>query len=157
MAAIYTTRKKDEEAKDDVHGTVAAKARKLAGDMTASAGTFVGKADEDAAAYNDLQSTWKKDWSGTEEEKKAIEARALEVPVSILRQCHAQAAGVVDFLPQCNSNITSDAKVAIHLLAGAARAAYQTVLVNSPPENLKQELRGLLDEFTTFEAKVLDQ
>ena len=32
------------------------------------------------------------------------------------------------FMPHCNTNITSDAKVGIHMLAGSARAAYQVRL-----------------------------
>ena len=47
-------------------------------------------------------------------------------------------------------------QVAIHLLAGAARSAYQTVLVNSPPEEVKTSLKALLADFKTFESAILD-
>ena len=56
----------------------------------------------------------------------------------------------------CNQNITSDAKVGIHLLAGAARSAYQTVLVNKPPEDDKQRLQNLLKEIRDAEDSVLE-
>mmetsp|Transcript_98089 Transcript_98089/g.282963 ORF Transcript_98089/g.282963 Transcript_98089/m.282963 type:complete len:207 (+) Transcript_98089:68-688(+) len=155
MAAIYTTRKKDEEAKEEVHGTVATKARKVSEGLTAAATSMVFVGDKDAEAYAELQATWKKDCALSEDEKKAVQQKALSVPVDLVRSCHEQAAVVADFLPQCNPNIVSDAKVALHLLSGAARAAFQTVLVNSPPEELKAELRGLLDEMAAFEAKAL--
>lgn len=155
MAAIYTTRKKDEQAVDEAHGTVAAKARKIAEELNAAAGSFIKGADDDAVAYADLQSTWKKECTLSPEEKKAIEARALEVPVGIVRRCHAHATTVAAFLPQCNPNIISDAKVALHLLAGAGCAAFQTVLVNRPPQELEEELRGLLAEMRGMEEQVL--
>ena len=56
------------------------------------------------------------------EEKATIEATALAVPVALMERCHAYITAVNAFLPQCNPNITSDAKVGIHQLAGAARA-----------------------------------
>jgi len=155
MAAIYTTRKKDEEIADAVHGNVKVKATKLAEGLWNAAQGFLQIADDDAAAYADLQSTWKKDCTLSGDEKKAVEARALAVPVGLVRNCHAQAAAVAGFLPQCNDKIISDAKVALHLLAGAACAAFQTVLVNQPPAALEAELRTLLVEMRSFEDQIL--
>ena len=60
------------------------------------------------------------------------------------------------FLPHCNPNIKSDAKVGIHQLAGAARAAFQTVMVNSPSDEEKVRLKGLLKEIRKVEDEVLD-
>ena len=59
------------------------------------------------------------------------------------------------FLPSCNPNITSDAKVGVHQLAGAACAAYQTALVNSPPADEKERLRKLLLEIRAVEDGLL--
>ena len=59
------------------------------------------------------------------------------------------------FLPSCNPNITSDAKVGIHQLAGAACAAYQTAMVNSPPADEKDRLRALLQEIRAVEDGIL--
>mmetsp|Transcript_15250 Transcript_15250/g.41504 ORF Transcript_15250/g.41504 Transcript_15250/m.41504 type:complete len:191 (+) Transcript_15250:27-599(+) len=149
MAAIYTTRKKDEEL------GVAEDARKLAASLNAAAASCISVADDDATAYAALQASWKdKDMSA--EDKAKVEAAALAVPVGLVRTCHTQIKAVMDFLPKCNPNITSDAKVAVHLLAGAGRAAYQTVLVNRPPEELKTELRGLVTEMGAAEAGLLD-
>merc|ERR1712014_198581 len=135
----YTTRKKDEES-----GT-ADEARALAASLQKAAAECIALADADASAYAALQATWKKDYGGTEEDKAKIAAEALDVPVSLLRLCCEQAKAVAGFLPRCNPNIVSDAKVSLHLLAGGGRAAYQTALVNTPPPAITEELRGLLD------------
>lgn len=146
MAAAYTQRKKDKET------GAAAKAELLIQSMTIS--PMLQAADDDAAAYADLQRTWK-DSDMSVEEKTAIEARALSIPTVLLESCHERICEIRDFLPHCNKNITSDAKVGIHQLAGAARAAYQTVLVNSPPEEEKMRLSKLLKEIRDLEDEIL--
>jgi formiminotetrahydrofolate cyclodeaminase len=113
MAAAYTQRKKDKET------GAAEKAEALIQKLDFE--KALKAADEDAAAYADLQRSWK-DADMTPEEKKAIEARALAVPVSLVELCHDYILAIQVFLPDCNPNITSDAKVGIHELAGAARA-----------------------------------
>lgn len=113
MAAAYTQRKKDKES------GAAAKAEALIQKLDCE--KALKAADDDATAYADLQRSWK-DTEMTAEEKKAIEARALAVPVSLVELCHDYILAIQVFLPDCNPNITSDAKVGIHELAGAARA-----------------------------------
>jgi hypothetical protein len=51
---------------------------------------------------------------------------------------------------------TSDAKVGIHQLAGAMRAAYQTALVNSPPPEERERLCSLLNQVRAVEDELLD-
>lgn len=118
MAAAYTQRKIDKES------GAAEKASSLIASLDFT--PFLKAADDDASAYADLQRTWK-EGSDTmpPDEKAAIEARALEIPTSLMEMCHAQILQIHDFLPFCNKNITSDAKVGMHQLAGAARAAFQ--------------------------------
>lgn len=125
MSACYTQRKKDKES------GAAEKANNLiaATDLE----KYLKAADDDAEAYADLQRTWK-DSEMSQEEKTKIEARALAVPVDLLETCHSNILNIKEFLPHCNPNITSDAKVGVHQLAGAARSAFQTAMVNSPPE-----------------------
>mmetsp|Transcript_45297 Transcript_45297/g.95028 ORF Transcript_45297/g.95028 Transcript_45297/m.95028 type:complete len:190 (-) Transcript_45297:268-837(-) len=147
MAAAYTQRKKDKES------GAAAKATTLIECMDVT--PFLQAADDDAAAYADLQRTWKEGESMSAEEKASIEARALNVPTVLLEGCHTRIMEIKDFLPHCNANITSDAKVGIHQLAGAARAAYQTVLVNSPPDEEKMRLSKLLKEIRDLEDEIL--
>ena len=116
MAANYTQRKKDRESGAFV------KASELVTSLDIS--PLLQAADDDAAAYADLQRTWKDD-NMSPDEKAEIEARALSIPTKLMEVCHAHIIEIKEFLPHCNTNITSDAKVGIHQLAGAARAAYQ--------------------------------
>lgn len=148
MAAAYTTRKKDKES------GAADKAQILISSMNVE--KLLDAADDDAAAYADLQRTWKSDGTMSAEEKALIEARALAVPVTLVETCHEYILSIKTFLPDCNPNITSDAKVGIHQLAGAMRAAYQTVLVNSPPVEEKERLRTLLKEIRNIEEELLE-
>ncbi|KAG8458726.1 hypothetical protein KFE25_012924 [Diacronema lutheri] len=128
MSCAYTQRKKD------VESGAAAKASELQALLSpAKVLTF---ADADAAAYAELQASWKAT-DMPAEQKAAIEARALAVPVELIAHCRTQIDAILAFLPHCNPGITSDAKVGIHLLAGAARAAYQTAAVNNPPDEVK--------------------
>ena len=147
MSAEYTQRKKDKES------GAAERANVLIGQIDLD--QFLAAADDDAAAYADLQRTWK-DTDMSAEDKSQIEARALQVPTVLLEKCHTSIMAVKAFLPSCNPNITSDAKVGIHQLAGAARAAYQTVLVNSPPKDEKDRLKGLLQEIRDVEDELLN-
>jgi len=147
MSGAYTQRKKDEES------GAAEAARLMIAKMDIPA--LLAMADDDVKAYQSLQSTWKKDSGLTKEQIEEIQANALKVPVVLVEACHERILAVHNFLPSCNPNITSDAKVGIHQLAGAARAAYQTVLVNSPPDNEKRRLLGLLKEIQDIENDLL--
>ena len=60
---------------------------------------------------------------------------------------------VCKFIPQCNAGILSDAKVAVHLLAGGVRAAWQTAMVNSPGPATQTEPAALLLEIAELESK----
>jgi len=147
MAAAYTKRKKD------IESGAADKADALINSIHLD--YFLQAADDDASAYADLQRTWK-DATMSTEEKADIEARALAVPVKLLETCHENIMSIQTFLPFCNPNITSDAKVGIHQLAGAARAAFQTAMVNSPSEEEKIRLKQLLKDIRKVEDDVLD-
>ena len=147
MSASYTQRKKDEES------GAAESARTMIARM--DLGSLLSMADDDVSAYKSLQSTWKKDSGLTPDQVKEIQTNALKVPTVLLEACHDRILAVQKFLPKCNPNITSDAKVGIHQLAGAARSAYQTVLVNSPPEEEKLRLQKLLKDIQDIEIGLL--
>ena len=139
MSGAYTQRKKDEAS------GAAETARTMITKMNLEA--LLSMADDDVVAYQSLQSTWKKDSGLTPEQVKDIEANALKIPTVLMEACHERILVIRDFLPKCNPTITSDAKVGIHQLAGAARSAYQTVLVNTPPEEEKLRLSKMLQDF----------
>eukprot|EP00977_Amphora_coffeiformis_P007080 scaffold1542_cov125-Amphora_coffeaeformis.AAC.1 len=150
MAAAYSQRKQDVASGAAVHAAALV--------TTLDWKPLLQAADDDAAAYAALQQTWKKDCTLTKDEIQAIQQRALEVPTTLLVQCHAHCRAIYTFWKDghCNPNITSDAAVGLHALAGAARAAYQTVLVNTPPADEKERLKGLLREIRTMEQDLLD-
>lgn len=148
MSANYTKRPQDETSSH------AAKARALMEAIDLD--LLLQTAEDDVKAYHSLQSTWKKDHGLSEQQVNDIRANALAVPTQLVEACHTGVMAIEKFLPACNPSITSDAKVGIHLLVGAARAAYQTVLVNSPPEAEKERLRELLRQAQAVESKLLD-
>jgi len=151
MSAAYTSRKKDVDSGN------AQKASILISKLNLDA--FLKAADDDAEAYANLQRTWKKpddpDAITDPIEREAVEKRALEVPTKLVESCHEGVVEIRRFLPYCNSNITSDAKVGIHQLGGAARAAFQTVLVNRPSNSERERLTKLLDEIRAIEDEIL--
>jgi methenyltetrahydrofolate cyclohydrolase len=148
MSGAYTQRKKDEES------GAADAARTMISKMDIP--SLLAMADDDIQAYQSLQSTWKKDSGLSGEQIQQIQDNALRVPTVLVEACHERILAIQAFLPQCNPNITSDAKVGIHQLAGAARAAYQTVLVNSPPADEKQRLLDMLKEIQAIENQLLE-
>jgi methenyltetrahydrofolate cyclohydrolase len=172
MAAAYTQRKTDETSGAADHARILQAIVTQATTTTTtlesepspssssstpppSFSSMLAVADDDAKAYRALQTTWKQPDSYTKEELLAIRDEALRVPTDLVISCHAQMNAIVAFLPHCNPHITSDAKVGLHLLAGAARAAYQTALVNIPPPELKEKLDILLWEIRDMEDNIL--
>lgn len=148
MSAAYTQRKKD------VDNGAAVLAKMLSAKLEQGALDALAAGDADAAAYAALQRSWK-DSDMAAEQRAAIEAEALRVPVDLIRLCHRHVEAIEAFIPHCNPQITSDAKVGIHLLAGAARAAFQTALVNKPSEADTNSLRRLLEDIRAAEDRAL--
>ena len=121
MAARYTTGPK--------WGALGAQAQALAESLDATARTCLALADQDAQAFAALGAARKaKDAQVIEN----AEERAQAVPAELLAQCALQASALHAFLDLGNPLLLSDVKVGIHLLAGAGRAAWQTLLVNQP-------------------------
>lgn len=133
MAARYTTGPKWAE--------VTADAERLAQELDVAAQELARLADEDAAAFTALQQARR---DKQPEAITAAEQRALGVPVQVITLCVQQACALQTFLPRCNPYLISDVKVGIHLLAGAARAAWQTLLINRPPEAIQRQAEALM-------------
>ena len=141
MAAAYTQRKKDRES------GAAEKATALIDSI--DLGSLLAAADDDAAAYADLQRTWK-DTAMTAEEKAKIEATAKGADDALMLDEHGHLAetnathvfvvsgGVVETsdTSACPEGITRSVvlelcAVAVHLLADLERhcTAVRTVLL----------------------------
>jgi formiminotetrahydrofolate cyclodeaminase len=121
MAARYTTGPR--------WAAVGARAEAIAQALDEAASACLRFGDADALAYAALTAARK---SKDEAAIATASRSALGVPLELLAACARQAAALADFLPACNPQLASDVKVGIHLLAGAGRAAWQTLLVNQP-------------------------
>ena len=146
MAANYTTGKKWTAVKAQVDAFIAT--------LKSTRERCLDLADEDARAYADLQRTWT-DKDMPAEEKHKIQAHALHIPSSLVQICKETAESIRDFLSVCNPQIRSDAKAAIHLIAGAAHAAYHTAMVNKPNPAQTNDLQDALAAIRIAEQDAL--
>lgn len=142
MAARYTTGPK--------WAAVSEQAQILADLLDRSASDCQRLANEDAAAYAAVGAA-RKAGSGVAE----AEAEAAAIPAELLAVCAMNATALADFMPRCNPHLVSDVKVAIHLLAGAGRAAWQTLVINRPGDAVLNEARVLIDALAQAEAIAL--
>lgn len=143
MAARYTTGSKWSE--------VSAQAQSLAELFDGAATECLRLADADAAAYAAVGAARK---AGDALALAQAEAEAARIPLDLLTLCAMHSNHLAEFAPRCNPNLLSDVKVGIHLLAGAGRAAWQTLLVNRPTEQVLGGARKLLAVLAQMEALV---
>jgi formiminotetrahydrofolate cyclodeaminase len=145
MAARYTTGPK--------YAAIEAEARTV-GDVLAQAAqdcTRLGDADAEAyAAVGAARKT--KDATAI----AAAEQRAVMVPADLLALCAIHAASLAAFIPNCNPYLVSDVKVGIHLLAGAGRAAWQTLQVNKPEATVRAVATTHLTALDAAELQALE-
>jgi formiminotetrahydrofolate cyclodeaminase len=144
MAARYTTGPK--------WGALSAQALALAETLDGAARSCFDLADQDAQAFAALGAARR------EQDAQVIshaEERAQAVPAELLALCALQASALRAFLTLGNPLLLSDVKVGIHLLAGAGRAAWQTLLVNQPGIELQRVAAAHLTALAQAEAAAL--
>lgn len=145
MATRYTAGPKYASVADD--------AQRFGDVLTSAAEACTRLGDADADAYAAVTAARKtKDAIAT----ASAEQRAGAVPAELLALCALHAAGLAGFIPTCNPYLVSDVKVGIHLLAGAGRAAWQTLLVNNPPAPVRAVAAAHLAALTTAERVALE-
>ncbi len=145
MATRYTAGPK--------YATVADDAQRFGDVLTNAAEACARLGDADAAAYAAVTTARKaKDAAAT----ASAEQRASAVPADLLALCALHAAGLASFIPTCNPYLVSDVKVGIHLLAGAGRAAWQTLLVNNPTAPVRAIATAHLDALTKAEHLAME-
>jgi len=144
MAARYTTGAK--------WGALSAQAESLALALDIASAACLVLADADAAAYAAVRSARA---TGDAAAVDRAERSAAAVPGDLLAACARTAAALHDFLPRCNPQLVSDVAVGIHLLAGAGRAAWQTLLVNHPGAAVQAIARTHLDRLGQADAAAL--
>ena len=146
MAANYTTGKKFAEHQAAVQTFI--------DNLQSARQEFLELADADAVAYAELQRSWRDKDMG-DKEKQVIQANALAIPSKAVQLAQRIADQTAAFLTICNPNIRSDAKAAIHLMAGAAHAAYHTALVNKPNPAQTNDLQDALAHIRIAEQTAL--
>jgi formiminotetrahydrofolate cyclodeaminase len=142
MAARYTTGAKWADRSD--------KAEALAAELDAAAARLLALADADAAAFAAVGAARK---SGDAMALKVAEARSIEIPVSVMRECALQAGALATFRSACNPQLVSDIAVGIHLLAGAGRSAWSTLCANPLSDGQRALAAALLAAYAAAEAQ----
>lgn len=141
MACRYTTGEK--------YAAVAAEAEALAADLDAWRDRALALADADAAAYAQVGAAKKtKDPVAI----AAAEAAATIVPAELIALCADAAEACAAFRPRCNPWLVSDVDTALHLLAGAGRAALRTLRINRPPAGMLAASDARIAQLTRAEA-----
>lgn len=125
MACRYTVGEK--------YASVAAESETLAARLDAWRDRALALADADADAYAQVGAAKKtKDPAVI----AAAETAAAAVPAELIALCNEAATACADFRPRCNPWLVSDIDTAVHLLAGAGRAAQRTLRINRPTASL---------------------
>lgn len=122
MAARYTTGKR--------YPAVEAQALDLAEALDQAADRCHQLADEDAAAYHAV-STLRRDQADAQAIADA-EAQARQIPLRIIRTCRQQSSSLAAFATDCNRWLLPDLRASLHLLHGAANAAFEILLAGQP-------------------------
>ena len=125
MACRYTTGEK--------YAAVAAESDALAARLDTWRDRALALADADANAYAQVGAAKKtKDPAVV----AAAETAAAAVPAELIALCADAATACAAFRPRCNPWLVSDIDTAVHLLAGAGRAALRTLRINRPPAGM---------------------
>lgn len=141
MAARYTDGPK--------HQAVEAAAANLAQVLDHAAADCLRLAEADAQAYSAVRAAKAtKDAAAI----RAAETAAAAIPADLLAACAIHAAGLAAFRDDCNRWLRSDVEVGVHLLAGAGRAAWRTLLVNNPDDTTRAIAQAHLATLATAEA-----
>ncbi len=140
MACRYTTGER--------YAAVTAEAATCASRLDAWRNEALALADTDAAAYATVRA------AKQSKDPVAIataEAAAAAVPALLIALCADAATACADFRPRCNPWLVSDIDTAVHLLAGAARAAWRTLLINQPRPEIVAQARARLAALASLE------
>jgi formiminotetrahydrofolate cyclodeaminase len=139
MAANYSTGAK--YPKSAAHSV-------LASALFSAAYELLARAEADAEAFAALETAKKI----SPEAYAAAGIAAAAIPAAVLATCAREAETVAAFLPSCNPRLASDVAVAVHLLAGAGRAAWATLRENRPGDEMRQAAAEQLRRLDAAEA-----
>ena len=142
MACRYTTGEK--------WAAVSAEAEALALKLDVWRDDALRFADADATAYAAVGAAKK---SKDALLISAANAAAAAVPAGLIALCGKAAESCALFRPRCNPWLVSDVDTALHLLAGAGRAAERTLVINQPAQELIDQARHTLSALSAAEAQ----
>lgn len=94
-------------------------------------------ADQDAQAYAQVQAL-RRDQASAEAIASA-EAAAMAIPLRMLEHCAQASRDLQAFAPLCNPWLMADLRAAVHLMAGAADAAWEILLCGSPASEMRAQ------------------
>jgi formiminotetrahydrofolate cyclodeaminase len=137
MACRYTT--------GDKFAAVTAEATDLATRLDGWRDRALALADADAVAYAAVGTARKTKDPAT---IAAASAAAAAVPAEMIDLCASAAVVCAAFRPRCNPWLVSDIDTALHLLIGAGRAAWHTLLINQPESAVQQRAETALVQLT---------
>ena len=83
----------------------------------------------------------------------AANAAAAAVPAGLIALCGKAAEACAFFRPRCNPWLVSDVDTALHLFAGAGRAAQRTLLINEPSQALIHQAHLTLSALSAAEPQ----
>lgn len=83
----------------------------------------------------------------------AANEAAAAVPAGLIALCGKAAEACAYFRPRCNPWLVSDVDTALHLLAGAGRAAERTLLINQPSQASIDQARHTLSALSAAEPQ----
>ncbi len=139
MACRYTTGER--------YAAVSAEAEALALRLDAAGERALTLADADAIAFTGVTAAKKtKDPAAI----AAAEQAAAAVPAELIALAVDTAAAAADFRGRCNPWLVSDIDTGLHLLAGAARAAWCTLAINRPPATVLDAARDRLKALARY-------
>jgi formiminotetrahydrofolate cyclodeaminase len=141
MACRYTT--------GDKFAVVSGEATSLANRLDGWRQQALTLADADAEAYAAVRA------AKAAKNAKAISdavAAAARIPADLIALCTIAAAACAGFRPRCNPFLVSDIDTALHLLAGAGRAAQRTLLINQPPAGTRTAAADAVAELARWES-----
>jgi methenyltetrahydrofolate cyclohydrolase len=141
MACRYTT--------GDKFSVVSGEATSLAGRLDGWRQQALALADADAEVYAAVRTAKAaKDAKGV----AASEAAAARIPSDLIALCTIAASACAGFRARCNPLLMSDIDTALHLLAGAGRAAQRTLLINQPPTAARTAAADAVAELARWES-----
>lgn len=141
MACRYTT--------GDKWPAVTAEAESLALRLDSWRDDALRFADADATAYAAVGVANKT--KDTAVIAAAVTAAAT-VPAGLIALCGQVAEACQAFRPRCNPWLVSDIDTALHLIAGAARAARRTLIINRPPDTLIDQANRTIAALSAMES-----